>query len=176
MVLVPFPFTDQSAVKQRPAVVLSSHTYNAAHLDLILAPITGRLTGSTDDVVLADWQAAGLVKPSAVKPLLASFTTTLIRRELGQLTPADLSAVRLLFSRILLDLSSPRARNVTFSDDALTVELADNRRVSVPLTWFPRLEAATPAQRDNWRLAAGGIGVRWEEVEEEIAVMTLLRA
>lgn len=51
VLLVPFPYTDQSAVKQRPAVVLSSHAYNTTHPDLILAPITGRF-GDRDEVVL----------------------------------------------------------------------------------------------------------------------------
>lgn len=52
VVLVPFPYTDESAVKQRPAVVLSSKVYNATHPDLILAPITGRLDG--DQVILSE--------------------------------------------------------------------------------------------------------------------------
>lgn len=100
VLLVPFPFTDQSAVKQRPAVVLSGRAYNATHPDIILAPITGRLSGD-DEVLLTDWQAAGLVKASAVKPLLASFQTSLIRRQLGSLSAADLTAVRALFAHIL---------------------------------------------------------------------------
>jgi mRNA-degrading endonuclease toxin of MazEF toxin-antitoxin module len=60
VLLVPFPFTDQSAVKQRPAVVLSSRAYNLAHRDIILAPITGRFSDGVDEVVLVDWQSAGL--------------------------------------------------------------------------------------------------------------------
>ena len=100
VLLVPFPFTDQSAVKQRPAGVLSSQTYNATHSDIILAPITSRLSGN-DEVALIDWQAAGLAKAGAVKPLLASFEISLIRRKLGALSTQDLSSVRVLFARIL---------------------------------------------------------------------------
>jgi mRNA interferase MazF len=40
VLLVPFPFTDQSGVKLRPAVVMSSDDYNLRHTNLILAPIT----------------------------------------------------------------------------------------------------------------------------------------
>ena len=98
--LVPFPYTDQSAVKQPPAVVLSSTTCNSTHPDLILAPITGRF-GGDDEVKLIAWQKAGLAKPSAVKPLLASFEASLVRRKLGRLEPKDLAAVRALFARIL---------------------------------------------------------------------------
>jgi mRNA interferase MazF len=101
VVLVPFPFTDQTTSKQRPAVVLSGRDYNAFHPDLILAPITSRLVESRDDVILAGWEPAGLAKPSAVKPLLASFDAALVRRLLGNLTPEDLASVHAMFARIL---------------------------------------------------------------------------
>lgn len=68
------------------------------------------------------------------------------------------------------------AVDVSFSDDAITVRLSDGREVSVPLEWFPRLRDATPEQRENWRLIARGIGIHWEDVDEDIAVTTLLRA
>jgi len=69
-----------------------------------------------------------------------------------------------------------RPIDVSFSDDAMTVRLSDGREVSVPLEWFPRLRDATPEQRKNWRLIARGIGIHWEDVDEDIAVTTLLRA
>lgn len=68
------------------------------------------------------------------------------------------------------------AIDVSFSDDALLVRLSDGREISVPLEWFPRLRDATPTQRAHWRLIARGIGIHWEEVDEDIAVTTLLRA
>jgi hypothetical protein len=58
----------------------------------------------------------------------------------------------------------------------MTVRLSDGREVSVPLEWFPRLRDATPEQRKKWRLIARGIGIHWEDVDEDIAVTTLLRA
>lgn len=67
------------------------------------------------------------------------------------------------------------ALNVRFTDDALIVALSDGREVSVPLEWFPRLRDATPEQRNNWRLIAKGIGIHWEDVDEDISVATLLR-
>ena len=68
------------------------------------------------------------------------------------------------------------AVNVRFTTDALIVSLSDGREVSTPLEWFPRLRDATPKQRKNWRLIAKGIGIHWEQVDEDIAVSTLLRA
>lgn len=67
------------------------------------------------------------------------------------------------------------AETVHFTEDALIVALSDGREVSVPLEWFPRLRDATPEQRENWRLIARGIGIHWEDVDEDIAVTTLLR-
>lgn len=77
-------------------------------------------------------------------------------------------------------LSSPSptavlAVDVQFSDDAMMVRLSDGREISVPLEWFPRLRDATPEQRNNWRFIAKGIGMHWEEIDEDIAVSTLLR-
>lgn len=67
------------------------------------------------------------------------------------------------------------AVDVQFSDDAMMVRLSDGREISVPLEWFPRLRDATPEQRNNWRFIAKGIGMHWEEIDEDIAVSTLLR-
>jgi hypothetical protein len=69
----------------------------------------------------------------------------------------------------------PLAIDVTCSADGLSVELADGRRVTVPLAWFPRLHHATEAQRQNWRFIGGGLGIHWEDVDEDISVESLLR-
>jgi hypothetical protein len=57
----------------------------------------------------------------------------------------------------------------------LIVSLSDGCEISVPLEWFPRLRDAAPEQRENWRLITRGIGIHWEDVDEDIAVATLLR-
>ena len=71
--------------------------------------------------------------------------------------------------------TSVLATSVSFTEDAMLVSLSDGREVSVPLEWFPRLRNATPEQRNKWRLIARGIGMHWEEIDEDIAVTTLLR-
>jgi hypothetical protein len=68
----------------------------------------------------------------------------------------------------------PLAVEVSVSTDALHVSLADGREVSAPLAWFPRLLKATKEQRENWRLIGGGIGIHWEDVDEDISVESLL--
>jgi len=66
------------------------------------------------------------------------------------------------------------AVDVECTDDELIVTLVDGRRVSAPLAWFPRLLRATPKQRANWRLIGRGVGIHWEDVDEDISVRTLL--
>ena len=67
------------------------------------------------------------------------------------------------------------AVDVRFSEDALHVRLSDGREVSAPLEWFPRLRDAAPEKREHWRLIARGIGIHWEDVDEDISVASLLR-
>lgn len=95
IVLVPFPFTSQTASKKRPAVVVSSRAYNTAKPDLILMAITSQIRASAvlGEVWLQDWKAAGLLKPSAIKPVFATLEQSLVIRRLGVLTPADREAL-----------------------------------------------------------------------------------
>ena len=55
------------------------------------------------------------------------------------------------------------------------VRLLDGREISVPLEWFPRLRDATDAQRKNWRLISKGVGIHWEDVDEDISAASLLK-
>ncbi len=68
------------------------------------------------------------------------------------------------------------AVDVMVTDDQVTVALADGRELAVPLSWFPRLREATEAQRRNWRFIGRGQGIHWPDVDEDISVVSLLRA
>ena len=67
ILLVPFPFTDQSGDKQRPAMVISAGWYNSAHKDLILAAITSQIPSflARDELPLTpnDISQASLIIP-----------------------------------------------------------------------------------------------------------------
>jgi hypothetical protein len=65
-------------------------------------------------------------------------------------------------------------REVRFEDDCLIALLGDERKLSVPLTWFPRLNYGTPQERQHWRLIGGGEGVHWPDLDEDISVESLL--
>ncbi len=72
------------------------------------------------------------------------------------------------------ELGDAVAQGVTASDEALIVDLADGRTITVPLAWFPRLAHGTPAERANWRLIGGGVGIHWPGLDEDISVESLL--
>jgi len=96
VVLVPFPFTDQRGNKKRPAVIASSAAYNASRLDLILMAITShvRTTTAFGEFVISEWQKAGLLKASVIKPVLATVERRLILRRLGRLEQIDRTSLR----------------------------------------------------------------------------------
>jgi len=71
--------------------------------------------------------------------------------------------------------ANPRAQDVSLSEDELTVALADGRRISVPLAWYPRLLHASPEQRANWELLGDGEGIHWPDLDEDLSVAGILR-
>jgi hypothetical protein len=73
-----------------------------------------------------------------------------------------------------IELQSARAMQVSISEDALSVDLADGRSISVPLAWFPRLLHGRSEERQNWRLIGGGQGIHWPDLDEDISLENLL--
>ena len=102
-ILVSFPFTDQGAVKRRPAVVISSGRYNQARPDVIIMAIASqsRTAGSGGDLQVNAWKEAGLLKPSAVKPIVTTIEQSSVVRKLGRLSEMDQAALRRTFSNIV---------------------------------------------------------------------------
>jgi uncharacterized protein DUF2442 len=68
-----------------------------------------------------------------------------------------------------------RVRDVQVTADSLRVVLTDGRSISAPLSWYPRLLKASPADRGLWELSAAGQGVHWPLLDEDISVAGLLR-
>lgn len=87
VILVRYPFSDLSSSKVRPAIVVSPPHPSQ---DLLVTPLTSRTTSLLPgEFVLADWQAAGLNVPSAVKRGLYTVHPSLIRKSVGTLSLAD---------------------------------------------------------------------------------------
>lgn len=102
VLLVPFPFSDQSANKKRPAIVISSRAYHQTHLDLILMAVTSQISTSRfGDLIIQDWQSAGLLKASVIKPVITTIEQKLVIRKLGTLQPSDQQDLHQLLQTIL---------------------------------------------------------------------------
>ena len=103
VVLVPFPFTDQTTAKKRPAVVVSSDAYHRDRPDVILMAVTSQVrpAAGVGEVAVQRWKDAGLLKPSVLKPLLATVEKGLVLRKLGRLEDQDRDALRRALRTIL---------------------------------------------------------------------------
>jgi mRNA interferase MazF len=103
VVLVTFPFTSQTGQKQRPAAVISSAAYHRQRPDVILLAITSQVRPKLGfgEALVQDWQAAGLLKPSVLKPVLLTAEKTIVRKTLGKLQTADQQALRKIIDTII---------------------------------------------------------------------------
>jgi mRNA interferase MazF len=88
---VPFPFTDQSAIKKRPAVIVSSSKYNEKKPDIIIMAVTSQMHSVKyfGDVFLKEWEQAGLLKPSIIKPIFTTIEKGLVLKKLGRISQND---------------------------------------------------------------------------------------
>ena len=93
VILVPFPFIDQTTTKKRPAIIVSSDTYNNISQDIVIMAITGQIRShlGVGEFLIEDWQNAGLLKPSAVKSAVSTIEQRLVMKILGRLSSKDLS-------------------------------------------------------------------------------------
>jgi len=90
VILVPFPFTDLSLVKRRPAIIVSPDSYNAGS-DVVIAYVTSQLSVAPrlGDYQIQKWKEAGLPKPSMVRMKFATVTKNIIIKTIGELEIAD---------------------------------------------------------------------------------------
>lgn len=103
LVLVPFPFSDLSTKKKRPALVLT-------HLDgvkdsklVICAMVTSNIESPmiSGDIVMQDWQKAGLPLASKIRlAKLVSLEENLIIKRIGKLTKTDQNGIKKEFHKL----------------------------------------------------------------------------
>lgn len=71
-------------------------------------------------------------------------------------------------------VAEAKATNVHFDENTMWVDLTDGRQLGVPLAYFPRLRQATSDQRQNFIISGGGVGLHWDDLDEDISVESLL--
>ena len=75
---------------------------------------------------------------------------------------------------LAIEIRTATIQDVTVTDDALIVDLADGRTVSAPPAWYPRLLYGQPEERNNWRLIGEGEGIHWPDLDEDISAENML--
>jgi mRNA interferase MazF len=102
VVLVSFIFADETGVKRRPAVIVSSDAYHRGRDEVIIAAITSQtdrvLVG---DHLISDWQKAGLLFPSVATGIIRTIKYDMIKQRLGSLAKLDIQAIS---SKLMLAL------------------------------------------------------------------------
>jgi hypothetical protein len=63
--------------------------------------------------------------------------------------------------------------DVKVDDAMIRVRFESGLELATPVARFPRLQKATPEQRNVWRLIGNGDGIHWPEVDEDISVRGL---
>ena len=103
VVLVHFPFTDQTTTKKRPAVVVSSTLYHRERPDIILMAVSSQLRPSAffGEVIITTWKEAGLLKPSVIKPILTTIEQGIVLRKLGRLVREDRKVLREMIDKLV---------------------------------------------------------------------------
>lgn len=103
VVVVPFPFTDKTSSKRRPALVLSdAHAFNAQAGHSVLAMITSAANASWPlDIKITNLDAAGLTAASVVRMKLFTLDHQLILRKIGKLSSKDSRQVNLSIEALL---------------------------------------------------------------------------
>ena len=90
VVLVPFPFMDMPVSKKRPALVISTRTFNDINRHTVFAMITtAKASIWPSDHLLADPEAAGLTKNCFVRWKTFTLPNAIIVRPLGKLAQRD---------------------------------------------------------------------------------------
>lgn len=94
ILLIPFPFTDLTAFKKRPCIVISSNHFSSRNPDIIAAAITSQipnqLSFSEYKLSAKEQSSCGLPKPSIIKlGKIVTLDQRLIRKKLGKLQSKD---------------------------------------------------------------------------------------
>ena len=93
IVVVPFPFIDKPVQKLRPALVISNNPEGENDNHLVLAMVTSAKRSRWEsDIILQEWQHAGLRAESIVRWKIFTIEDELIKKKRGNLSTNDLKS------------------------------------------------------------------------------------
>ena len=74
-----------------------------------------------------------------------------------------------------VDIQTVQAKDLRLEAERFYVLLDDGREIGIPYEWFPLLDGASKEALENWRFIGGGVGIHWEDLDEDISVLGLLK-
>lgn len=77
-------------------------------------------------------------------------------------------------STLATDIQEARARHLSITEDALTVDLVDGRTIIVPPAWYPRLWHGTIEERGHFEIFGDGAYIHRPDLDEDLTVAGLL--
>lgn len=102
VVLVNFVFPDETGIKRRPALMLSTDAYQQGRKEVIVAAVTSNTRRvMIGDHLISDWKGAGLLFPSTVTGIIRTVKQAMIDRRLGTITSKDLQAIEQNLRQVL---------------------------------------------------------------------------
>lgn len=102
VVVVPFPFTDRTTSKRRPALVISPAAFTAETGHVVAAMITSaKQSAWASDTEITDLATAGLTVPCVVRMKLFTLEAGLVVRKAGRLGPSDHHNVKAILQGVV---------------------------------------------------------------------------
>ncbi len=100
IVLLRFPFTDLKSAKKRPAVIISSDIFYKHYNDVVVIALTSKF--QNDELLrLFEWEKAGLLKETWIKPVIGTLSDDLIVKKIGVISSSDSKKVSSIVNSIL---------------------------------------------------------------------------
>jgi len=104
ILLIPFPYSDLTAIKQRPVLVLSNSHYNESHQDIVVAAITSNVTDKEYSIYITvdDLDEGQLRVDSAIRAdKIYTFSKRVVIKKFGHLNTARLEDVKKRFGDLI---------------------------------------------------------------------------
>ena len=102
VVLVSFIYADETGIKYRPAVIVSTDSYQRGRKEVIVSAITSNVNRLlAGDYRIAGWKEAGLLYPSVATGILRTIKQSMIHRRLGVMPPKDMQSIEIALRKTL---------------------------------------------------------------------------
>jgi len=81
------------------------------------------------------------------------------------------------FDRLIFEYKLRAKELILYKELDLMIVIFNNGKIiKLNLSDYPKLKKATKKQLNNWKFTGGGIGIRWEELDEDLSIKGFIKA